>query len=916
MNSTHENEVASLLKLSDHRDFLTAAYRMILRREPDITGFDHYLHLLASGSPRQQVLNDIAKSREAIQRETIGNARKAGALVKLRNSIFQLLKIDQRRQPNSATLQDSRGDKETSNRDAARVTTRGGLFLKGLTRSKDNGLFNGVLFWNFQTYPDADNIQIQTGFGKDAKTFATGGKFGAEPIHGWLRPGTCFFALSEPNKVLLDVLFITEHDLPTPPPQQGEAKLLPPVQSSAQDRTYDQRPEICKLFRINNLSQLSIDAAIETIAFPATQNPLVSVIIPTYGRPDLCLACLFSISKNMPSVDIEILLVEDASSDKQIQKLASIPGLRFIRHAKNLGFTLSCNEAAKQAQGQFLHFLNNDTEVRPGWLDSLIESFSDLEDAGMVGSKLIYPDGRLQEAGGIVWGNGNAWNFGRMQDPLAPEFSYRREVDYCSAASVLIPRSLFEQVGGFDEKYAPAYCEDTDLAFKVRSAGKKVYFIPSSVVIHYEGQSHGRDEKVGLKAYQVRNQRYFAKKWATILATHYSESSHLSLARERLFPETRRLFLIFDHYIPQADRDAGSRTMLQIIELLASEGYSVKFVPQNFWYDPLYAEDLQKRGIEIFYGPSAPQALETLLGDASKEVAGALFSRPEVAAHFFPLLKRFKIEPIFYYGHDVHHLRLAMEAGQVIDSEKVLQASSTYKEVEQRIWRDANVVLYPSNLETRYAEQWAKANGLTTAFRTLPVFAYKDFDFSERVSFHSRDRIVFVGGFRHRPNVQAVEWLIREVVPFLRKAARTKTLYIIGSHPPEEILALAGERVVVTGHVSDSELRRHYSLACCAVAPLRFGAGMKGKVVEALRYQVPVVTTSVGAQGLEAASSFLPSADDPRAFADQISQLCEDARLSMEREQRGLAFVMEHFSTAALRQCFTPSLEATTKCTY
>ena len=165
----------------------------------------------------------------------------------------------------------------------------------------------------------------------------------------------------------------------------------------------------------------------------------------------------------------------------------------------SLGFVRGCNKGADRARGEYVVFLNNDTEPAFKWLDELVESFALFDRVGLAGSKLLYPDGRLQEAGGIVWKNGNPWNYGRLANPFDPRFSYTRQADYLSGAAVLIPTKLWKAVGGFSDEFAPAYFEDTDLAFKVREAGYKTLLVATSIVYHFEGVTSGTDVSSGAK---------------------------------------------------------------------------------------------------------------------------------------------------------------------------------------------------------------------------------------------------------------------------------------------------------------------------------------------------------------------------------------------------------------------------------
>ena len=208
-----------------------------------------------------------------------------------------------------------------------------------------------------------------------------------------------------------------------------------------------------------------------------------------------------------------------------------------------------------RSKGQYLYFLNNDTAITEGWLDALLRTFRDFPGAGLAGSKLVYPDGRLQEAGGIIWKDGSAWNFGRFQDPMLPVYNYAREVDYCSGASIMVLKSLFEELGGFDERYLPAFCEDSDLALKIRDKGYRVIYQPMSTVFHYEGITSGTDTTQGMKSYQVENSKKLFERWQQRLQLHQAPAEDVDNAKDR---RALRRVLVIDHCTPTPNQDAGS----------------------------------------------------------------------------------------------------------------------------------------------------------------------------------------------------------------------------------------------------------------------------------------------------------------------------------------------------------------------
>ncbi|QNN71589.1 glycosyltransferase [Thermomonas carbonis] len=636
------------------------------------------------------------------------------------------------------------------------------------------------------------------------------------------------------------------------------------------------------------------------IAFPEVDGPRVTVVIPTYGKPDYTARCLLSIQRSGDVASFEVLLLEDASGDGAMEALRAIPGLRYHENKENLGFLRSCNQALQLARGEFICLLNNDTEVQPGWLDALLRTFDTHPDAGLVGAKLVYPDGRLQEAGGIVWSDATAWNYGRLQDPAAPEFCYAKEVDYVSGACIMLPAGLFRRLGGFDEFYCPAYCEDTDLAFRVRAVGQRVMMQPEAVVIHHEGISHGTDEATGVKAWQVVNQGKFRERWAqTLQHEHFRNAEHPFLARDR--SALKKTVLVIDHYVPQPDRDAGSRTMWQFMQLFLAHGMNVKFWPENLWRDPVYTQRLQQAGVEVMYGPAWANGFERWLEQADGAIDYVLLSRPHVTQPLLQALRRRTRAKLLYYGHDIHHLRILSEYALTGDK-ALLPEAERLRALEEAVWRSVDVAYYPADAETNHVRTWLTANNVNSLAATIPVYAFDSFPEDPWNNLDERRDVLFVAGFAHGPNADAAAWLVNEVMPRLWRRHPRLRLSLVGSNPTSAVVALASERVEVTGFVDDDELQRRYRSARVAVAPLRYGGGMKGKVVEAMRFGLPCVTTPIGKQGLEDVDDWLAAHQDPDAFADAVFRLLEDDAAWQHASVSSQAHARRHFSSEAMWQ--------------
>ena len=273
----------------------------------------------------------------------------------------------------------------------------------------------------------------------------------------------------------------------------------------------------------------------QILNFSPISDPEVSIIIPVCNKFKYTFNCLKSILEAEPNLKYEIIIADDNSTDETQKINDYYPNAKVLRNNPALGFLKNCNQATRNAQGKYLLFLNNDTKVQKNFLTHLLDAMNSNSKIGIIGSKLVYPDGELQEAGGIVWCDGTSWSYGKHQDPSLPEYNYAKEVDYVSGACLMIRKNLWDEIGGFDERYQPAYYEDADLAFEVRKRDYIVVYQPKSVVIHFENISYGRGENDNdIKNLMMKNRDEFLSKWRQILdRDHFRSGENILQASDR-----------------------------------------------------------------------------------------------------------------------------------------------------------------------------------------------------------------------------------------------------------------------------------------------------------------------------------------------------------------------------------------------
>ena len=640
--------------------------------------------------------------------------------------------------------------------------------------------------------------------------------------------------------------------------RDGQGRALPPGTEPGPDGTPQPRPPL---------------------QLPVSEQPRVSIVIPVHGQYTVTRRCLAAIAYAPTAVAYELIVVDDGSSDATSEWLAAeAPGVRVVRHDFARGFNQACCSGAAVARGELVVLLNNDTEPCAHWLDELLDPFERWADTGLVGAQLIFANGHLQEAGGIVWGNGEPWNYGRGGNPYDPRHAYARQVDYVSGAALAIRAELWRQVGGFSPEFSPAYYEDTDLAFKVRQAGLTVRYAPLARVIHHEGISNGSNTEAaeGLKRYQAINGPLFTKKWAAA----FEGPSEPNLREAEQIKDRgisgRALFL--DHDTPRPDRDAGSHAALVEMELVQALGWKISFLPANLAWLGRYTEELQRRGIEALHAPFV-LSLEQLLRERGGEFELIYITRYTVALQALPLIARHAPQArILFCNADLHHLRqLRAARAQELEGAAAERALEQVREVQrQELEVIGQVHLTLSYSEVEQAVIEAETLGAAPTAPCPWVIEAPQ----QPAPLAGRSGLAFLGSYGHPPNREAVEHFLATIWPPLRQRHPQLQLHLYGSGMPSQLHEQWGSQpgVVVEGWVADPATV--YARHRLFIAPLRSGAGLKGKVAAAAAHGIPQVLSPVAAEatGLRHRQEIW-MARTPAEWHDAIEQLCHNDSL-------------------------------------
>lgn len=635
------------------------------------------------------------------------------------------------------------------------------------------------------------------------------------------------------------------------------------------------------------------------MVFEKNTEPLVSIILVVYNRAELTFACLESLQAlTMP---FELIIIDNASTDLTHEMLRRVEGIRSVKNTENKGFLRACNQAGALAEGKHILLLNNDAQLLPGSLEAAVDTLESRDDIGAVGGKIILLDGHLQEAGSIIWQDGSCLGYGRGQHPERPEFMFRREVDYVSGVFLLTPKKLFDELGGFDERFLPAYYEETDYCLRLWQAGYRVIYEPAAEVIHFEfGSSEKAEEAIAL---QQAHQQIFAEKHTATLSRHpMPHPSHIIQARFAAAKSPSLRILLIEDMIPHIDEGSGFPRSNQILWHFHEMGHIISVLPNTFPNKDTWLTAYQ----------DLPREIELLIDKGKEDLPELLRSR----ANYYDLIwvsrpHNFEVFQTDYplFEASLGHAQIVYDAEAIFSNRDIAFAQlkgdraavSKYQaqlKAELQLGKKADILVAVNETE---AQQFREEVD-------IPTYCINAvFEINPATSpFSRRSGLLFVGNMDYdaSPNVDSIQWLVEEVYPYLAKQMEVPELILIGSKKSPKIRALAKAHAFIRLYGRIPNLKPFFEKSRLFVAPTRYGAGSPAKVLQAAAYGIPIVCTELIQDQLgwaQGDAMLAASQRDPKLFADHICRVYESEELSQQLVEGALRELEVHFSREGQR---------------
>ena len=604
--------------------------------------------------------------------------------------------------------------------------------------------------------------------------------------------------------------------------------------------------------------------------FSVQANPEVSIIIHGINDLKMILNCLYAIEKYNQNISKEVIVInEDTANQEYLEK---IKGIILINNEDSNGLTQAINHSIEKAKGKFIYLLDSHVLVQENYLSSLIEVLNTKENVGAVGSKIISAENTIIEAGNLVFENSEIIELGKSDAIDAPQFNFVRKVDFCTGSLLFSKINQKGDLNLLNENFSLSCFAVADLCLKLkREEDLNTYYQPLSEVICFNNsfKTTTNNDKVD-----------FANHWNSYFTNKKNVKSEKTNYRcHYKIPN----FLFLEENMPKPDQDSGSRRFMEILKILQRNGHHIVLAVKHFdeTKDSDYIPYFQNAGVEICRDYVNAQNkiinVEHQVVNALSYVDVIWIFRPLGFNHWYNLINgKINGQKIIYDMVDLHYLRLERENNyiDVVTKEREKEINF-FKEKEYAGMNISDAVISISDEEKNtVSENGVKKDKIFTVSNIHKPVENVPLSFSER------EGLLFIGGYNHLPNIDAVKFLHAQILPLVWAKNNQIKIFILGPDFPADLKEkYHSDRFQILGYQETVDF--WFENSRVFVAPLRYGAGVKGKIGQALEFKLPVITTGIGAEGmsLEDAKTALISDENPQNFADKILELYDNENL-------------------------------------
>ena len=635
-------------------------------------------------------------------------------------------------------------------------------------------------------------------------------------------------------------------------------------------------------------------------SFERCETPTFSILLVCQDNWEYTLKSLDSLESLQKDsiIQFEVILLDNASQDLTRKAEKVISNIKYYRTETRSPLSGLINKGQALANGKYIVVLDQYLVVQKEFLSEIEDTFRD-KSIGIVGCSIGTPSGYLSSSGKILLSNGTLIETGAGHSVTDPSYDYKRTshsvCEYCFAYRA----SLSDKVNGFNEGYTSGAYSITDFCLRSDTMNFKTVVQPKARVLQtakfFELES-SEDE---------RNIARLKEKWEPYLATCPDDLQNLFLTKDK--SERNKTIVVFEGWVPPWDTNAGGRAFQHFIELKKALNYNVKIV----FLDNSPAEykeiliGYQRMGFEVWHSSISSIDWKEWLKNRAYAIDCAFIHRPYVAERALFWVKSVLRRPVILFNHDCHFLRESrLNDGDIFLDDKDYV---TVREKELSLYINADITLTPS----LYESQMLTDNYGVKNIQFIPLFFY---DQPKPVFQPVEDKdIIFVAGFEHEPNAQGFFWFVENCWDNILQEHPDVRLNVVGSKPSLKILEYNNKKnITVHGYVTDERLEELYFTSSMAIIPLLTGAGLKGKLLEAMHFGKPVVGTSIALEGCPDIDTVCSPSDTPEEFTSAILELLTDFKICEEMSLAGQELISNHFSIKAGKKVMSGFIEQVT----